>query len=154
MKGFNYKSFPYTVRWLCLSADNLLENWWMLFAFATCVHKFRQWIKEAIVFIWIHLYLLFSYCFNIYHNEWPAYLIVFVLYFVRILAAGTKWYWCLNILNKDIEFIWCICVVIRTMITNGWCFRPQSCTVRLYWADDNLGYWDEFYYESCPWCRI
>ena len=24
----------------------------------------------------------------------------------------------------------------------------------LYWAGDNLGKWDEFWYESCPWCRI
>ena len=37
---------------------------------------------------------------------------------------------------------------------NEWCFRPRFCTVRLYWAGDNLGEWDEFCYEPCPWCRI
>ena len=35
-----------------------------------------------------------------------------------------------------------------------WCFRPRFCTVRLYWAWDNLGYWNLICYESCPWCRI
>ena len=30
---------------------------------------------------------------------------------------------------------------------NDWCFRPQPCTVRLYWAGHNLGEWDEFCYE-------
>ena len=37
---------------------------------------------------------------------------------------------------------------------NEWCFRPQSCPIRLNWAGDNLGKWDEFWYESCPWYRI
>ena len=37
---------------------------------------------------------------------------------------------------------------------NDWCFRPWFCTVRLYWARDNLGEWDEFCYESCPCYRI
>ena len=37
---------------------------------------------------------------------------------------------------------------------NQWCFRPWLCTVRLSWARDYLGKWDEFCYESCPWCRI
>ena len=39
-------------------------------------------------------------------------------------------------------------------LKSEWCFRLQYCTVRLYWAGDNLGYWDEFWYESCPRCRI
>ena len=26
--------------------------------------------------------------------------------------------------------------------------------LRLYWAGDNLGAWNEFCYESCPWCRF
>ena len=30
----------------------------------------------------------------------------------------------------------------------------DSALLRLYWAEDNLGQWDEFCYESCPWCRI
>ena len=34
---------------------------------------------------------------------------------------------------------------------NEWCFKPWLCTVRLNWARDNLGEWDEFCYESCPW---
>ena len=34
------------------------------------------------------------------------------------------------------------------------CFRPQFCTVRPYWAGENLSQWDEFCYESCPWYRI
>ena len=34
---------------------------------------------------------------------------------------------------------------------NEWCFRPQFCSVKLYWAGNNLGEWDEFCYESCPW---
>ena len=33
-------------------------------------------------------------------------------------------------------------------------FTPQFCTVRLYWAGDNLGYWDEFLNVPCPRCRI
>ena len=37
---------------------------------------------------------------------------------------------------------------------NEWCFRPQFCTARLYWVGDNLGEWDKFCYESCPWRRI
>ena len=30
------------------------------------------------------------------------------------------------------------------------CFRPQFCTVRLYWASGNLAEWDEFddYYDD------
>ena len=36
---------------------------------------------------------------------------------------------------------------------NEWCFRPRFCTVRLYWTGDNLGWWDEFYDESYPWCK-
>ena len=31
---------------------------------------------------------------------------------------------------------------------------PRLFTVRIYWAEDNLGEWDEFCYESCPWRRI
>ena len=34
------------------------------------------------------------------------------------------------------------------------CFKPRCCTVRLYWAKDNLGYRDEFWYESCPRFRM
>ena len=30
----------------------------------------------------------------------------------------------------------------------------DSAMLRLYWAGDNLGEWDEFCYESWPWCRI
>ena len=30
---------------------------------------------------------------------------------------------------------------------NDWCFRPDSALVRLYFAGDNLDYWDEFYYK-------
>ena len=30
----------------------------------------------------------------------------------------------------------------------------DSALLRLYWARDNLGEWDEFCYESCPWPRI
>ena len=26
---------------------------------------------------------------------------------------------------------------------NDWCFRPQFCTVRLYWSGYNLGWWNE-----------
>ena len=37
---------------------------------------------------------------------------------------------------------------------NDWCFKPRFCTVRQYWAGDNLGKWDEFCFESCPWRRI
>ena len=33
-------------------------------------------------------------------------------------------------------------------------FRPRFCTVRLYWAGNNLGESDEFCYDSCPWRRI
>ena len=40
----------------------------------------------------------------------------------------------------------------NTMI--DWCFRPRFCTVSLYSAGDNLGEWDVFCYESCPWRRI
>ena len=29
----------------------------------------------------------------------------------------------------------------------------NSALLRQYWAGDNLGRWDEFCYESCPWCR-
>ena len=36
---------------------------------------------------------------------------------------------------------------------NEWHFSPQFCTVKLYWAGDNLGKWDEFCDESCLWCR-
>ena len=25
------------------------------------------------------------------------------------------------------------------ILVNDWCFRPRFCTVRLYWAGDNLG---------------
>ena len=37
---------------------------------------------------------------------------------------------------------------------SDWCLRPWFCTVRLYWAWDNLGEWDEFCYESYLWYRI
>ena len=30
----------------------------------------------------------------------------------------------------------------------------DSALIRLYWAGDNLGEWDESCYEACPWCRI
>ena len=30
----------------------------------------------------------------------------------------------------------------------------DSALLRLYWAGDNLGKWDEFCHESCPWHRI
>ena len=31
---------------------------------------------------------------------------------------------------------------------------PHFCMVRVYWAGDNLGKWDEFWYETCPRCMI
>ena len=37
---------------------------------------------------------------------------------------------------------------------NEWYFRVLFCILRLYKAVNNLGQWDEFYYESCNWCRI
>ena len=37
---------------------------------------------------------------------------------------------------------------------NDWCFRPRLCAVKLIWAGDNLGEWDEFCYELCPLRRI
>ena len=30
---------------------------------------------------------------------------------------------------------------------NDWYFRPRSAILMLYWAGDNLGEWDEFWYE-------
>ena len=30
----------------------------------------------------------------------------------------------------------------------------NSAVVRLNRAGDNIGWWDEFRYESCPWCRM
>ena len=33
-------------------------------------------------------------------------------------------------------------------------FRLQFCTLRLQWAGDNMGKWDESLYESCTCCRI
>ena len=51
----------------------------------------------------------------------------------------------------------CVCFWVRSMqriASNEWCFRPRFCTVRFYKAGDNLGYWDEFWCESCPRCRI
>ena len=30
----------------------------------------------------------------------------------------------------------------QQMKWNDWCFRPRFCTVRLYWAWENLGEWD------------
>ena len=36
---------------------------------------------------------------------------------------------------------------------NEWCFRSRLYTVRIIWAVDHLGKWDEFWYESCPRCR-
>ena len=38
--------------------------------------------------------------------------------------------------------------------TNEWCSRPQFCTIRLHQARNNLGWWDEFWYEWCPRCSI
>ena len=46
------------------------------------------------------------------------------------------------------------CNIWTSHTHNDWCFRPRFYTVRLYWAGDNLGEWDESCYESCPWCRI
>ena len=43
---------------------------------------------------------------------------------------------------------------IHTLHGNEMCFRLQFHTGRLNWAWDNLGLWDEFSYEPCPWCRI
>ena len=40
-----------------------------------------------------------------------------------------------------------ICPVIFSWMME-WCFYPQFC------AGDNLGEWDEFWYETCPRCRI
>ena len=37
----------------------------------------------------------------------------------------------------------------HTMKGNEWCFRPRFCTVRLYWAGDNLGECNEFCYGPC-----
>ena len=37
---------------------------------------------------------------------------------------------------------------------NEWYFRPRFCAVRLYWAEDNLRQWQEFWYEPCSSCRI
>ena len=31
---------------------------------------------------------------------------------------------------------------------NDWVFRPRFCTVRLCWAEDNLGEWDDFFYMN------
>ena len=45
-------------------------------------------------------------------------------------------------------------VLFCQYMNDEWCFRPWFCTVRLYWVQYNLGKWDEFYYESCPWHRI
>ena len=43
----------------------------------------------------------------------------------------------------------------KMMINNNeWCSRPGFRTVRLYWARNNPGYWDEFWYEWWPGCRI
>ena len=36
-------------------------------------------------------------------------------------------------------------------IWNDWSFRPRFCTVRLYWAGNTLGEWDEFCNESGLW---
>ena len=38
-----------------------------------------------------------------------------------------------------------MCPMLRTVfhidfMLNEWCSRPQICTVRLYWAGDNLGF--------------
>ena len=38
-------------------------------------------------------------------------------------------------------------IIWQIAATNEW-----FSTVRLYWARDNLGEWDELCYESCPWC--
>ena len=51
-----------------------------------------------------------------------------------------------------------VCLSTKSHITdtrvllwiNDSCFRPRFCTVRLYWAGDNLASWDEICYESCP----
>ena len=39
-------------------------------------------------------------------------------------------------------------------IWNEWCSMQRIWTVWLYWAGKNLGKWDEFCFESCPWYRI
>ena len=36
---------------------------------------------------------------------------------------------------------------------NDWCLRPRFCTVKAILAGDNLGEFDEFCYEPCPWSR-
>ena len=40
----------------------------------------------------------------------------------------------------------CLDTKHQQMKWNDWCFRLRFCTVRLYWAEDNLGWWDEFCY--------
>ena len=37
---------------------------------------------------------------------------------------------------------------------NECCFRLQFCAVMIYWARNNLGWLDKFWYETCPRCRI
>ena len=45
-------------------------------------------------------------------------------------------------------------VLWNEMNFNMWWFRPRFYTLRLYWSGDNLGYLDEFCYESCPHCTV
>ena len=33
-------------------------------------------------------------------------------------------------------------------------FGHDSALQGIYWAEENLGEWDECCYETCPWCRI
>ena len=37
---------------------------------------------------------------------------------------------------------------------NDWYLLQYSALLRLYWAWDNLGQWDEFCYEPCQWHKI
>ena len=58
--------------------------------------------------------------------EWHLYqLNVFELTFIF-----TEWVWMAFIFAEWNEWM------------NDWCYRPRFCTVRLYWAGDNLGEWD------------
>ena len=41
-----------------------------------------------------------------------------------------------------------------TLAWNEWCFRPWYCSVRLCWTRDNLGKWDESWYETCHRFRV
>ena len=110
-----------------------------------CHINIRQTTKDLILFILLLLLLLLFLLLLLYSWSYKKY------FFKFVSRDGNK---CVRPKEHYVTVKNEMCIISKIKVTwNYGCFRPRCCTVRLYWAGDNLGKWDELWYNHAPGAR-